>query len=172
MTFQEEYASLIEKHLPSQVGAALNKELDHLKKLEKDLENTTAELKSLRTSISADKEKISTLTEKLSNIDLREKKVSENEQILAKEKAALEILRTTYELTIKHCAEMVSTVKEMFRIPFSNRILRESILQDQPLRHDNIVQGPYNCQSSSYEQIKVPTEVLAPAKKETIVEEE
>lgn len=169
---QEDFKELIEKHLPQQVGATLVTELNRLKKLEGELETATADLKSSRASADEYRKTISTLTDKLLNITLREQKVIENEQILAKEKVALEILRNTYELTIKHCEKMESTMLEMFRIPFSNRILRESVLQDQVLRKDALVRSTdYNSQTGTYPQHQLHSEELAPAKKETTVEE-
>jgi predicted RNase H-like nuclease (RuvC/YqgF family) len=139
----------IDKNLPSQVGESLKKRLDQLIVLEKKI----VELEESNTHWATENEALRVKNNKLAeeNNALKSREsaaiLKEKELAVKETKLTLDLLKC--ELTIEHSKEKVTLMKDLFAIPFANRVLRESLLTPMTIHSEYIQNGNYDNQKGN-----------------------
>lgn len=148
----EQFKKVIEENLPQQVGETLQKRLLRCDDLEIEVE----ELKSLKNKYQQDLHKTEdVLKEKIDEIGVQKRRLEniEDRELEVRSRMTTLITREeTCKLKEEHCKEMVLTIKEMYAIPFQNRVVRESCHFPVKVRNDYLEQGEYNSNTQMYEK--------------------
>jgi hypothetical protein len=146
-----EIEEAIKKNLSSEVGELLKKELKELEELRHYKVDAEQCLKRLRSSEGDLKAEVYGLNGKVASFEERES------VLLGREKAVIEVATeqrirsAVMDEKENHHTTMVDTIKEMYKIPFQNRVLRENLLTSKPTQ---ILQptGRFNNTTNSYEE--------------------
>lgn len=165
----EQMRELLEKNLPAQLGDVLRKRLADLEVLEghhKQLQEENESNKEIILNLNKVSKKF---RDEHSAIKELEAGLIVKEQILKAKQIELDKKELECNLRIEHCNILVNTVKEMYKIPFQNRILREDCLIPMKIKGSRL-QSVYK-QNIGNEDVVVEEEYIETRNSEKEIEE-
>lgn len=167
----QEIREAIERNLPSHIGDVLSQQLNELKALRSAHEGLKEHAEENLKAIERLKEENAHLNSALGDIEHREHEVKNGEGELAEKAQKLALDQQKCDLIIKHSEEKVALAKEFFEIPFKNRVLRESLHTQVPIRSDYVSTGRWNSQTGQNNEHVVRNDTMQDQDTEHTVEE-
>ncbi len=117
----------IKKHLPSMVSEELQTYLAEADKAVGQNEQQAIELSEGKKKIKELEVRLVTIGERESTCEQRERDLTARAQTIAAREQKLELI----ELELRLTNEKLELAKELYRIPFQNRVLRESLMTNE-----------------------------------------
>jgi hypothetical protein len=157
----------LEAALPAQLVGTLREQLDRLPKLVIDLAEEKKKSIRLKDSNIDLNKKVDKLESKLSDFERREKEISNIEA----ERVAMAHEREIHALSLQHANASKDLAVELFKVPYANRVFRESTLKNHVVENSAYPHSTFDQQGQEHiTPIPGGTEVVPSTDERTVTE--